>query len=99
MILLTGATGTTGQETVRQLLEKNVPFRVMTRDIARAKTVLGPDLDYVAGDFAQPETLAAAFDGITRLSLLCAFAEKMVALELNAVAAAKRAGISHIVKM
>ena len=98
-IILTGATGTTGQETVRQLREKGVPFRVMTRDIARAKTILGPDLDYVVGDFAAPETLAAAFDGITRLSLLCAFAEKMVSLELNAVAAAKRAGITHIVKM
>jgi uncharacterized protein YbjT (DUF2867 family) len=99
MILLTGATGTTGQETVRQLLEKKVPFRVMSRDIARAKSVLGPDLDYVQGDFAAPDTLAAAFDGINRLSLLCAFSEKMVAHELNAVAAAKRAGISHIVKM
>lgn len=99
MILLTGATGTTGQETVRQLLEKKVPFRVMSRDIARAKSVLGPDLDYVQGDFAAPDTLAAAFDGIKRLSLLCAFSEKMVAHELNAVAAAKRAGISHIVKM
>ena len=99
MILLTGATGTTGQETVRQLLEKGVPFRVMTRDIARAKKILGPDLDYVVGDFAAPETLATAFDGITRLSLLCAIAEKMVSLELNAVAAAKRAGITHIVKM
>jgi uncharacterized protein YbjT (DUF2867 family) len=96
---LTGATGTTGQETVRQLLEKKVPFRVMSRDIARAKSVLGPDLDYVQGDFAAPDTLAAAFDGIKRLSLLCAFSEKMVAHELNAVAAAKRAGISHIVKM
>ena len=99
MILLTGATGTTGQETVRQLLEKKVPFRVMSRDIARAKSVLGPDLDYVQGDFAAPDTLAAAFDGIKRLSLLCAFSEKMVAHELNAVAAAKRTGISHIVKM
>jgi uncharacterized protein YbjT (DUF2867 family) len=99
MILLTGATGTTGQETVRQLLDKKVPFRVMSRDIARAKSVLGPDLDYVQGDFAAPDTLAAAFDGIKRLSLLCAFSEKMVAHELNAVAAAKRAGISHIVKM
>lgn len=99
MILLTGATGTTGQETVRQLLEKKVPFRVMSRDIARAKAVLGPDLDYVQGDFAAPDTLAVAFSGIERLSLLCAFSEKMVSHELNAVAAAKRAGISHIVKM
>ena len=99
MILLTGATGTTGRETVRQLLEKDVPFRVMTRNLTNAKAVLGPDLNYVEGDFARPETLAAAFSGITRLSLLSAFAEKMVDIELNAVAAAKTAGITHIVKM
>ncbi len=99
MILLTGATGTTGRETVRQLLKKGVPFRVMTRNVANAKAVLGPDLDYVEGDFARPETLTAAFSGITRLSLLSAFAEKMVSLELNAVAAAKKTSITHIVKM
>lgn len=99
MILLTGATGTTGRETVRQLLEKDVPFRVMTRNVANAKALLGPGLDYVEGDFARPETLAAAFSGITRVSLVSAFAEKMVSLELNAVAAAKKAGTTHIVKM
>ena len=46
-----------------------------------------------------PETLDAAFEGIETLSLLCAFSEAMVELELNAVEAAKRAGVRHIVKM
>ncbi len=99
MILLTGATGTTGRETVRQLRATGAPFRVMSRDVARAKAQLGDDLDCVAGDFAAPESLAAAFDGIERLSLLCASVPGIVELELNAVAAAKRAGIKLIVKM
>lgn len=99
MILLTGATGTTGQETVKQLRAKGVPFRAMVRDIERAKGLLGEDIDYVLGDFSDPDSLDAAFDGIERLSLLCASVDGIVDMELNAIAAAKRAGIRHIVKM
>ncbi len=99
MILLTGATGTTGSATVAQLRAADVPFRIMTRDIERARRQFGDGLDYVEGDFARPETLDGAFDGIERLSLLCAFSESMAALEANAVAAAERAGIRRIVKM
>ena len=99
MILLTGATGTTGRATVALLRKTNHAFRIMTRDPARARRQLGDGLDYVAGDFAQPRTLDAAFAGISRLSLLCAFSEAMVEHELNAVEAARRAGVRRIVKM
>ena len=99
MILLTGATGTTGSATVALLRGMNRPFRIMSRDVARARQHFGDGLDYVEGDFARPEILAAAFDGIETLSLLCAFSESMVELELNAVEAAQRAGIRRIVKM
>ena len=71
----------------------------MSRDVSRARRQFGEDLDYVEGDFADPRTLDAAFDGVETLSLLCAFSEAMVELELNAVEAAKRAGIRRIVKM
>ena len=49
--------------------------------------------------FARPRSLDAAFEGITCLSLLCAFSDSMVELELNAVDAAQRAGVRRIVKM
>ena len=99
MILLTGATGTTGSPTVAQLRAMNRPFRIMSRDVARARRQFGEDLDYVEGDFAEPRSLDAAFEGIETLSLLCAFSEAMVELELGAVEAAKRAGVRRIVKM
>ena len=99
MILLTGATGTTGSATVARLRETGRPFRIMSRDVARARRQFGDGLEYVEGDFARPETLDAAFDGTETLSLLCAFSEAMVELELNAVDAALRAGIRRIVKM
>ena len=56
MILLTGATGTTGTPTVAQLRALGRPFRIMSRDVARARRQFGDDLDYVEGDFARPET-------------------------------------------
>lgn len=99
MILLTGATGTTGRETVRQLRDRGIPFRIMSRDPDRARKTLGDDLDCVAGDFADPTSLAGAFAGIERLSLLCAPVPNLADLELGAVAAAKACGIKHIVKM
>ncbi len=99
MILLTGATGTTGSATVAQLRRTGHPFRIMSRDVGRAQAQFGHDLDYVEGDFARPESLDAAFAGIETLSLLCAFSEGMVEFELNAVEAAVRAGIRRIVKM
>ena len=99
MILLTGATGTTGSATVALLRGTGRPFRIMTRDVVRARRQFGDDLDYVEGDFARPRSLDAAFAGIETLSLLCAFSEAMVALETNAVEAARRAGIRRIVKM
>ena len=91
MILVTGATGTTGSPTVAQLRATNLPFRIMSQDMSRARRQFGEDLDYIEGDFARPEMLDAAFEGIGTLSLLCAFSEAMV--ELNAVEAAKQAGI------
>ena len=99
MILLTGATGTTGRETVRQLRAAGAPFRIMSRDPARARAALGDDLDIVPGDFSDQSSMTAAFAGIDRLSLLCAPAPNLVELELAAVDAAKAAGINHIVKM
>ena len=99
MILLTGATGTTGSATVALLRETKRPFRIMSRDAARARRQFGEGPDYVEGDFARPASLDAAFDGIESLSLLCAFSEAMVELELNAVEAARRAGVRRIVKM
>ena len=99
MILLSGATGTTGSATVALLRQMNRPFRIMSRDVARARRRFGAGVACVEGDFARPRTLDAAFDGITSFSLLCAFSESMVELESNAVEAARRAGVRRIVKM
>jgi uncharacterized protein YbjT (DUF2867 family) len=99
MILLTGATGTVGRLTARQLEAKGVAFRVMARDPVAARALLGDWPEILAGDFSDPASMALAFAGVTCLSLLCAPVEDLTALELNAVEAARHAGIARIVKM
>jgi len=94
MILILGASGTVGSEVVRQLQAKGVPFKAAYRSGAVPEGV-----DAVIADYARPETLDAAFAGIDRLFLLGAGGGDQTQLEINAVNAAKRAGVRHLVKL
>jgi uncharacterized protein YbjT (DUF2867 family) len=94
MLLVTGATGHVGVELVRELDAKNVKFRVLVRDPARA-TALPERAERVPGDLGQPATLGPAFDGADRLFLLVTgIGADHTA---HAIAAAQTAGVRHIV--
>ena len=92
MILVTGASGTVGSEVVRQLSKSGVPFRAAYRDPGKAPIGLAA----VAADLNDPKTLTAALRNIEALFLV---SPSQPALELNALAAAKDAGVKHIVKL
>jgi uncharacterized protein YbjT (DUF2867 family) len=98
MILVTGATGTNGRELVDELKTRRVPFRAMLRDATR-RSVLPAGVDTVEGDFAKPETLARALDGIDHAFLVSPSAEQSAGLEKSFIAAAKNAGVAHVVKL
>jgi uncharacterized protein YbjT (DUF2867 family) len=94
MILITGATGNIGRELVRELDEKNADFRILVRDPARAAG-LSERGERVIGDLGDPATLIPAFDGVGKLFLLTpGIGTEHTA---HAVAAAKAAGVEHIV--
>lgn len=57
VILVAGATGGLGKRVVRRLLERGYQVRSLVRDIDKARTILGDDVDLVVGDITQPETL------------------------------------------
>ena len=97
MILVTGGTGLIGSEVLRGLSHAGVPARALTRDLKKAHTM--PGVAWVAGDLGKPETLHAAFDGATTLFLLTHYLEDMVELQHNAIAAARDAGVTHVVKV
>ena len=97
MILVTGGTGMVGGEVVRLLSQQGVAARALTRDPSKAKELRG--ITWVAADLSKPETLASAFDGAKTIFLVSSIGEDTVALQHNAIEAARNAGVRHIVKL
>jgi uncharacterized protein YbjT (DUF2867 family) len=97
MILVTGSTGLIGSEVLRKLSQAGVPARALTRDLKKARQM--PGVTWVGGDLGKPETLRGAFEGIQTLFLLTHYLEDMVQLQHNGIAAARAAGVKHIVKV
>ena len=97
MILVTGATGTIGGEVARQLVAAGIKPRLLVRDPKKASDFSGK-AELVQGDLAKPESLDAAFKGVEKLFLVTAGVDGPT-LEKNAIAAAKRAGVQHVVKL
>jgi uncharacterized protein YbjT (DUF2867 family) len=96
MILVTGATGTTGRYVVQELLAAGARVRALVR---KADGASFPDgIETATGDLADPGSLASALDGVERLYLLAPFEPRLVELERNVLDAARRAGVGHVVK-
>jgi uncharacterized protein YbjT (DUF2867 family) len=94
MLLVTGATGHIGRELVCELDARGAAFRILVRDPARAAG-LPERAERVVGDLGMPASLAPAFDDVERLYLLV----PGIGLDhtANTIAAAKAAGVRHIV--
>lgn len=92
-ILITGANGNIGRELVKSLKALGIDFAIMS-----SHPEASADVAVVHGDFRRPETLASAFFGVETLFLLSPLVPDMLALTQNAVAAAKAAGVKHIVR-
>ncbi len=67
-ILVTGATGHVGRPLIDQLLAAGHRVRALTRDPSRAALPTG--VEVVAGNLTDPESLKAAFDGVTAAHLI-----------------------------
>lgn len=98
-ILVTGATGTVGRETANALLAKGAAVRVAVRHPNAAKAWADRGAEVVTLDWDDEASYAAAFEGIGRAFLLTPFVEVFVPYVKRAVAAAKAAGVQHLVRM
>jgi uncharacterized protein YbjT (DUF2867 family) len=98
-ILVVGATGKLGRLVTRQLLDRNVPVRVLARQPDAARALFGSSVEIAAGDLDDAETLAAAAKGIECSFLLSPISEHLSRQQSAFVDAAVQAGVRRIVKV
>jgi uncharacterized protein YbjT (DUF2867 family) len=98
MILITGATGNVGSELVKQLIAKGSPLRVITRDEQKVAP-LGAAVEAVIGDRHNSGVVQAALKGVDRVFLLPILFDEHHEADRLLIDEAKRAGVSHIVKV
>ncbi|MGC1308560.1 MAG: SDR family oxidoreductase [Phormidesmis sp.] len=98
MILITGATGTNGQEVIKQLAAKGITVRALVRSLEKGEALKEYDVELVEGDFSDPASLEAALQGVDKALMLPPIAPDAVELQHNFIEAAKKAGTRYIVK-
>jgi uncharacterized protein YbjT (DUF2867 family) len=98
MILITGASGNVGREVVKQALAVGLKIRAtfQSPDIA-AKAPAG--LEGVIMDYAKPETIRPALQGVEKIFLVGPPVRNLPALEANVIKEVCAAGRKHIVKL
>ena len=96
MILITGATGKTGGQTVRHLLAKGAPMRALVRNAEKAAPLAARGVELIAGDVGDKDAVARALDGVERLMLTLPNGPDQLDWELGIVKRAEAAGVKHI---
>ncbi|MFD5560170.1 NmrA family NAD(P)-binding protein [Kitasatospora griseola] len=103
MIVVMGATGTTGTALLHSLRALDVPVRALTRTPNRPLPgTVGPhdrQVEVRYADAADPDSLRAAFAGASQLFLAMANSPAQVELETRVIDIAAHSGIGHIVKL
>ncbi len=97
--LVTGATGTVGGGLIVELKARGVNVRALVRDASKAQALRELGVEVVIGDLDKPETLDGAFSGVDKVFLLTPPNPDQVSQASNGIAAAKRAGSPHVVRL
>jgi uncharacterized protein YbjT (DUF2867 family) len=98
-VLVTGATGTVSTALLGALKGKpGLRLRALVRDSAKGEALKKDGVEVVAGDLEEPDTLPEAFDGVDILWLLTPASALEPSMGSNAILAAKRANVKHVVR-
>ena len=100
VITVTGANGHLGRLVIQHLLDKGVEpanLRASVRDVAKAADLKARGLDVRHGDYDDPASLHSAFAGSDALLIISTDqVGKRIPQHLNAVRAAREAGVKHV---
>ena len=103
MLLVTGANGQLAGWVIKNLTDltdvKNIAVCSRSPDSAFSDALRAQGIDVRLGDFDRPETLPGAMSGIDKVFIIPTYATNDVRLSqnLNALNAAKAAGVKHVV--
>lgn len=95
-VLITGATGTVSTALLEALEGTGVRRRALVRDAAKAPARAD---ETFTGDLGDPRTLPPAFEGVQDLWLLTPNDPRAPEHSMNAVWAARRAGVERVVRL
>lgn len=100
-VLITGATGATGQSAIKHLLERNVPVRAMVHKIdERSEALQKLGVEILQGDLNDFDSVSTALEGISAAYFLYPIQVPGI-LEATAffIQASLENGVSHIVNI
>ncbi|MGZ5399667.1 MAG: SDR family oxidoreductase [Nocardioides sp.] len=97
-VLVTGATGHVGSQTVELLLAAGAPVRAAASSVEAVRSRFGNRVEAVALDFTDPATWEEAYSGVHQMFLMRPpHLGKPKSQMLPSLEAAKRAGVKHVV--
>lgn len=97
MILITGATGNVGKAILTNLTQQKIKVKAMHYRLDGMHNT--EYVEWVQGDFTQPDTLRQAMQGVSKLVIISPAHPNMVQHQTNILNAAQQAGVTHIVKL
>jgi uncharacterized protein YbjT (DUF2867 family) len=98
MILITGASGNVGGETLKQAAAAGLPVRAAYQSSEKAQSA-PRGVDTVLLDYAKPETIRPALKGIATVFLVSPAVANLAELEANVTRECGPAGVTRIVKL
>jgi uncharacterized protein YbjT (DUF2867 family) len=98
MILVTGASGLNGSKLVARLAALGQPVRALVRR-PPAAGFFPPQAEVALGDLLDPAAMASALKGVDHAMLISSSAPDMLEVQSAFIAAAKQAGVRHVVKL
>lgn len=98
-LLITGATGSVSSALRAALEGSDLDIRAMVRDRAKAAPLRDQGVQAVVGDLDDPGSLPPAFEGVHDLWLLVPNGPRAPENSMNAVWAARQAGVERVVRL
>ena len=98
MILITGASGNVGSEVLKQAATVGLKIRAAFQSPDKA-TKAPAGVETVIMDYAKPETIRPALQGIEKIFLVGPPVRDLPAMEANFIKEVRATGLKHIVKL